>query len=79
LGQFAFEVNHVVVLEQYTLSTGVAHALDHGSVVHGVREEDAAGEFRAEGRERSVVCHVARGEDEGGGFPVERSELLLET
>ena len=79
LRQLHLEVLQVVVLENDALGTRVPHALDHGRVVHGVREVDAPGELFAQGGERSVVGDVARREDERGRLAVQRCDLGLES
>lgn len=52
------------MLKDLALRAGVTHALDHGSVVHLVREEHATRQLRPERGESSVVRDVAGREDQ---------------
>jgi hypothetical protein len=53
-GKLRLEVGEIVVLEDDLLGARVADALDHGSVVESVRENDTAGKFGCQG------AHCAR-------------------
>ena len=66
------------MLEENPFSTRVTHSLDHGSVIHGVREEDTAGELGTESRKSSVVGYVARRKDKCCGFSVQFRKFLFE-
>ena len=66
------------MLEENPFSTRVTHPLDHGSVIHGVREEDTSGELGTESREGSVVSHVARRKDKCCGFSMKICKFLFE-
>ena len=77
--ELGFEVLEVVVLEDDLLGTRVTDTLDHRRVVHRVGEVDAAGEFRTECGQSSIVCDVAGRKDQSSLLAVEISELLLES
>ena len=66
------------MLENDALRSRVTHALDHGSMVHLVRENDTPGEFGAQGGERRVIGNVARGKYQSTVFAVESGELILQ-
>ena len=66
------------MLEENPFSTRVTHALDHRSVIHGVREKDTTGKLGTESGECSVICDVAGRKDECCGFPVKVCEFLFE-
>ena len=66
------------MLENDPLCTGVTHTLNHGRMVHNIREIDAPGELGAQSSEGGIVGDVARREDERGGLAVEGSKLSLE-
>ena len=66
------------MLENDTLRGGVAHALNHGSVVHLVRENNAPREFGTEGGERCIICDVTGREYQSTVLAVESSELILQ-
>ena len=62
LGEFLLKIFQVVVLENDTLGSRVAHALNHGSMVHLVGEDDTPGELGAKGGEGCIIGDVAGGE-----------------
>ena len=66
------------MLEENLFSARVTHSLDHGSVIHGVREKDTAGELGTESREGSVVGYVARRKNKCCRFTVKVCKFLLE-
>ena len=66
------------MLEENPFSTRVTHSLDHGSVIHGVREKDTARELGTESREGGVVGYVAGRKDESCGFSVKFCKFLFE-
>lgn len=66
------------MLENDALRSRVTHALDHGSMVHLVGENDTPGEFGAQGGERGVIGNVARGKDQSTVLAVESGELVLQ-
>jgi hypothetical protein len=78
LFEFGFQILEVVMLEENPFGTRVTHSLDHGSMIHGVREKDTAGELGTESREGSVVGYVARRKDECCGFSVKVCKFLFE-
>ena len=78
LFEFGLQILEVVMLEDNPFSTRVAHSLDHGGVIHGVREKDTTGELSTESREGSVVGYVTRRKDECCGFSVKVCKFLLE-
>lgn len=73
------EMSGVVVAEDHLFDAGVFDALDHGSVVHGVGEDNTVGQLLGEGAKGGVVGDIAGGEDEGGGFVVEGGEFVFES
>ena len=76
--EFGFQILKVVMLEENPFSTRVTHSLDHGSVIHGVREKDTAGELGTESREGGVVGYVARRKDKCCGLLVKFCKFLFE-
>ena len=68
----------VVVPEHALLAAAVLDPGDHRGVVELVGEDHAAGEQLAERRQRRLVRHVARGEQQRGLLAVEARKLGLE-
>ena len=77
-GQLAFEVRDVVVGKNRLVRHSVADPRDHGGVVPGVGDEDAAGKLRADGGQGRLVRRVSGGEEEGGLLAVKIRELALQ-
>jgi len=59
LRDFLLEIFQIVVLENDAPRSRVAHALNHGSVVHSVGEDDTPWKFGPKSGERCIVCDVA--------------------
>jgi len=78
LSEFLLKIFQAVVFENDALRSRVAHALNHGCVVHLVRENDAPGELGAQGGERRVVGNVARGKHQCTVLAMESGKLILQ-
>lgn len=57
----------------------MANALDHGSMVQAVAQDDAVGQFASQGSEGGIVGDIAGGEDEGSLFAVQVGQALFES
>jgi len=55
LFEFSLQIQEIVILGNDTFSTRVTHALDHGSMVHGIREKDTRRKFSTEGRQGGTL------------------------
>ena len=51
LFEFSLQIQEIIILGNNTFSTRVTHALDHGSMVHGIGEQDTRRKFSIEGRQ----------------------------
>jgi hypothetical protein len=78
LRKFLFEIFQVVVLEDNTLRGRMAHALNHGSVVHSIGENYATREFGAQSGERCIVGDVAGREYQSTVLAMKSSKLILQ-
>ncbi len=76
--QQLFQMRHVVVAEDLLLRAGLAHALDHGIVIPGVRQDQAVRHQLDQGRDASLIGDVAGREDQSRLFAMEVGELALE-
>src|SRR5262249_20334299 len=72
------EVGAVRVPEDQLLDPRLPHALDHGIVVPGVRQDQAVRHQLHQRRDAGLVRYIARGEDQRGVFAVQVGELALE-
>ena len=75
---FGFQILEIVMLEENPFSTRMTHPLDHGNVIHCVREKDTAGELGTESREGIVVGYVVRRKDKCCGFSMKICKFLFE-
>jgi hypothetical protein len=78
LRKFLLEIFQVVVLENDTFRSGMAHALNHGSVIHLIGENYATWEFGPQSGERCIIGHVARGKHQGTVLAMKSSKLILQ-
>ncbi|MNN28597.1 hypothetical protein D3C81_1421750 [compost metagenome] len=74
-GQQFFEVFKVVVAEDVARTAAVTDALDHRGVVQGVGEDDQARQDLLQGRQRRLIGHIARGEQQGRFLLVPAGQL----
>ena len=72
------EMRDVVVAEDLLLALRLAHALDHGIVVRGVRQDQAVRHQLGNGRNAGLVRDIARGEDQRRLLAVQVGEFALE-
>ena len=49
LFEFSLQIQEIIILGNDTFSTRVTHVLDHGSMVHGIGEQDTGRKFSTEG------------------------------
>ncbi len=75
--QFA-QMIQVVVAEDELLAARIADTRDHGGVIELVGEDQAARQDLAERRERGLVRHIARGEEQCALLAVQIGQLGLE-
>ena len=68
----------IVVAEDHFLCSRVLDALDHGSVVHGIRQNHTVGQLLGQSAQSGIIGDVAGREDQGGWLVVQRGELLLQ-
>lgn len=66
------------MLENDAFRSGVAHALDHRSVVHPVGKDNTAWEFSAQSGERCIVGDVTGREHQSAVLTMESGKLILE-
>ena len=76
--QVGLEVFQVVVAPDQLAAAAVADAGDHGSVVLGVGEQDAAGQQLLQGGKRGVVGDIGRREQQCGFLAVQVGQLALQ-
>jgi len=55
LFKFRLQIQEIIILGNDTFSTRVTHTLDHGSMVHGIGEQDTRRKFSIEGREGGTL------------------------
>ncbi len=77
-GQPPVEVGRVVMREHDLLRPAVADALDHGGVVAGVGQHDAAGQAAGQGAQRRPIRHVAGVEQQRGFRVVQVGQFLFQ-
>ncbi len=65
------------MLKDDLLGPRVPHALNHRGMVHVVREHDTARKFGSQGGKGSIVCNVARRENQRTALAMEIGELLF--
>ncbi len=73
-----FQMAEIAVTEDRLLATRPAHALDHGVVVEGIRNDKAVGHQLRDGGDAGVIRHVAGGENQGGFLAVQLGQLALQ-
>jgi hypothetical protein len=76
--KLGLEVRHRIVLEDDPLAFRVADALDHRSVVAGIRKDDDAGNLGTERPECGPVRNVTGGEQKSRFLAVQVGEFALE-
>jgi len=69
----------VVMTEDHLLDTRVLNTLDHGSVVHGIGQDDTVGQLLGQSTQSRIVGNIARGEDQSRGLVVQGSQFILES
>jgi hypothetical protein len=69
---------NVVVAEDIFLGAAVADAGDHRRVIAGVGKHRHVRQFARQGRQRRVIGHIARSENQCRFAPVQVGELVLE-
>ena len=72
------EILGVVVAEDVLLGAAVADAGDHRGMVAGVGKHHRTRHLARQGRQRSVVGDISRGEDQRRLAAVQIGELVLE-
>jgi len=55
LFKFRLQIQEIIILGNDIFSTRVTYTLDHGSMVHGIGEQDTRRKFSIEGREGSTL------------------------
>ncbi len=66
------------MFENFFTGTRMTNAVNHGSMVETIGEDDTIWKFGTESGESGVIGDVARGKDECGLFTMEIGEFFLE-